>query len=343
MAPFESPQHTILRISFDNDDPKWHSLEQHGTTAFAIGCSCDKALRRFDPEQNIVTDGKFELRLLFKSEAFVNNAKAYYHAHLPAASNLAEYLPKIRGLFYELAGFCECKAKRQGNYSVKGSDTLRVADPEAHAWAAFPNEVGIRSHVNRAVARKIAKRVELSHNIQIHQSLGYVYILSCPSRNLVKIGYSNDHPQKRLSEISPCYPDAVLIAYTVQIPHPHRVEQLAHAELALQRQLHSCPVCGKTHREWFKASHGLAKSVVLRWAKWIAKQPYEDHSGELHPAWVKMLSKPFYSRLALAKEHPNPQDPGWGTWTAFHVSTRREDYSAQVDLNICHEKVSPFR
>jgi hypothetical protein len=272
----------------------------------------------------------------------LNEAKTFFFTHVPTASNLAEYLPKIRSLFYQLASFCECEGHSLPWRPPKGSDILRASNPSTHLWAALGNQGGLRRKINLDLAKKIAKPIEPSHKTESRQYLGYVYILSCVSRDLVKVGFTNDHPYKRLSEISPCYPDAVLVAYTVPIPYPHRVEQLAHAELALQRLNHSCPACCKTHREWFKMTQGLAERVVLRWAKWIAKQPYEMHSGVLHPAWVRALDKKLIARLRPAAEDRSAHEPDWGTWTAFRASTGRKDFSAQVDPNICKEKTSPL-
>lgn len=36
------------------------------------------------------------------------------------------------------------------------------------------------------------------------------------------------------------------------------------------------------------------------------------------------------------------KEEDWGTWTTLRPSERREDFSAEVDMNICSEKVSPF-
>jgi hypothetical protein len=56
---------------------------------------------------------------------------------------------------------------------------------------------------------------------------------------MVKIGVSRDHPENHLSGINQCYPDAVLVAYTVRIPYAYRVERLAHAELVLRHVVHA--------------------------------------------------------------------------------------------------------
>ena len=36
------------------------------------------------------------------------------------------------------------------------------------------------------------------------------------------------------------------------------------------------------------------------------------------------------------------KEKDWGTWTTLRPSEGREDFSAEVDMNTCSEKVSPF-
>jgi hypothetical protein len=69
MAAILCIPNTMLSISFDNDDPTWRSLSEMTAVSFGLGCSCATARRRFNPEQNAIPDGKFQLRILCKSEA----------------------------------------------------------------------------------------------------------------------------------------------------------------------------------------------------------------------------------------------------------------------------------
>ena len=85
----------------------------------------------------------------------LNEAKRYYHTNLRTASNLAEYLPKIRTLFYELASLCECESHYLLGRRPKGSDRLRAANPTAHLCAALRSEAVL-------LAKKIAKPLEFT-------------------------------------------------------------------------------------------------------------------------------------------------------------------------------------
>ena len=88
----------------------------------------------------------------------------------------------------------------------------------------------------------------IRHPVERHCHLEYAYILSSSLDDMVKIEVSRDHPERRLLGINQCYPDAVLVVYTVRIPYAYRVEQLAHAELALQHVVHAYGRCYTNHR-----------------------------------------------------------------------------------------------
>lgn len=58
-----------------------------------------------------------------------------------------------------------------------------------------------------------------------------------------------------------------------KVPHVHKVERLIHIELAEQRVLRTCDVCGREHKEWFEveaSKDGVMSvdEVVKRWVKW---------------------------------------------------------------------------
>lgn len=336
-------------------------------------CNCRAARRQFNKEGIVAVDEKFELRILCGSEARVNEAQIYYATHLPTASTLAECLLELGNLFFQLALFCECTGSG-GPIFPRGSDAVIPADETAYFLSLAQDQLGLRRHINQNIINRIR------HPVERQCYLEHVYILSSSLDDMVKIGVSRDHPERRLSGITQCYPDAVLVAYTVRIPYAYRVEQLAHAELALYRVVHACSRCYTNHREWFKASPEMAMRVVLHWAKWIGSQPY-DKNGALDVAWMRILDRTHLSRLRPATENEptedkltqapatdnrstkeadqestreaDPEDIGdadprdskeedWGTWTTLRPSERREDFSAEVDMNICSEKVSPF-
>jgi hypothetical protein len=85
--------------------------------------------------------------------------------------------------------------------------------------------------------------------------------------------------------------------YTVDIPYPHRVEQLPYAKLALQGQVHTCPVCREPHRDWAQdVARGLAQQAVLHWTKCICTQPYNVHGGVLHPTSANVWTSSLFKR-----------------------------------------------
>lgn len=56
-------------------------------------------------------------------------------------------------------------------------------------------------------------------------------------------------------------------------PYIHKVERLIHIELAQQRVIRNCDVCGREHKEWFeveasKAGVTAVDEVVKRWIRW---------------------------------------------------------------------------
>jgi hypothetical protein len=171
--------------------------------------------------------------------------------------------------------------------------TLIPADETAYFLSLARDRIGLRRHINQNTINRIR------HPVERHCHLEYVYILSSSLDDMVKIGVSRDHPERHLSGINQCYPDAVLVAYTVRIPYAYRVEQLAHAELVLRHVVHAYGRCYTSHREWFKVSPGMAMRVVLHWAKWVGSQPY-DNKGALDAAWMRILDGRHLSWLRPA-------------------------------------------
>jgi hypothetical protein len=353
----------LHQLRFDIRKPGWNLLKGRERVASRPTCNCQTARCQFSTEGIVAVDEKFELRILCRSEARVNEVQVYYATHLPTASTLAECLHEIGNLFFQLAFFCECRGSGAPIFP-RGSDAVIPADDTAYFLSLTQDQIGLRRHINQNIINRIR------HPVERHCHLEYVYILSSSLDDMVKIGVSGDHPERRLSGITQCYPNAVLVAYTVRIPYAYRVEQLAHAELALWRVVHACGRCYTNHREWFKVSPKMAMRVVLHWAKWIGSQPY-DNKGALDVAWMRILDGRHLSRLRPATEDEptdnqiskeadrerireagsediGDADPGgskeedWGTWTTLRPSERREDFSTEVDMNICSEKVSPF-
>lgn len=125
---------------------------------------------------------------------------------------------------------------------------------------------------------------------------GYIYILrsllDLGTLSVLKIGFSKYHPEHRAHELGSCLTNPDVVAHTPLIPHAKRVESLIHTELVAIRKVQRCGQCGQQHREWFTISHAESREIVIRWSKWILKQPYLD--GKLSDAWRTYLEQQDY-------------------------------------------------
>jgi hypothetical protein len=185
-------------------------------------------------------------------------------------------------------------AAEQGRGVLVNDRTLDVAKPSVHLWPPSEARLAVEGTSLSTLLRLSPNLLSHPTGTGRHQSLGSVSVLPCASRNLIKICVSNNHPYKRLPEVSPYHPDAIVVAYTVDIPYPRRVEQLAYAKLALQKSgahlsslSRASPILGSRCRK------GLAQQAVIHWTKCICTQPYNVHGGVLHPAsanvWTSSL------------------------------------------------------
>ena len=140
---------------------------------------------------------------------------------------------------------------------------------------------------------------------------GYVYIYSVNSNfGLVKIGWTRDTPNKRLTKWeNQCkrktyraYPEAS--KELIKIPHAWRVEKLVHAELRKYNRWETgCGCKTKIHKEWFETSLPHAIKLVEFWSAWVQTHPYEE-------------------RL---EDWPNPKKPTLPAWAL------KENHKAELD------------
>ncbi len=128
------------------------------------------------------------------------------------------------------------------------------------------------------------------------QGMGYVYILRATLDidmfSVLKIGFSKYHPEHRAHELASCLSAPDIVAHTPLIPHAKRVESLIHTELVANRKVRACGQCGSDHKEWFTISHAESREIVIRWSKWILRQPYID--GKLSEGWQSYLQKQHF-------------------------------------------------
>jgi hypothetical protein len=132
------------------------------------------------------------------------------------------------------------------------------------------DQLGLRRHINQNTINRI------KHPVERQCYLEYVYILSSSLDDMVKIGVSRGHPERRLSGITQCYPDAVLVAYTIRIPYAYRVEQLAHAELYVAWCMHAAGAILTT---------GNGSRYRL---KWPCELCYIERNGLAHNPTIRM-------------------------------------------------------
>lgn len=119
---------------------------------------------------------------------------------------------------------------------------------------------------------------------------GFVYLYQVPgNKHLVKIGFTTDSVAARLEKWQKdchrvptgLYPPAAAAA----VPHAHRVERLAHAELMEHRVRVYCERCEKKHVEWFETSVEAAVAVVDKWSRWMRTRPYEQRVTRAGAKW----------------------------------------------------------
>ncbi|KAF1966505.1 DUF1766-domain-containing protein [Bimuria novae-zelandiae CBS 107.79] len=100
----------------------------------------------------------------------------------------------------------------------------------------------------------------------------YPYVPSTPSPSPQASPAHSRRPSYNTQRPSGSVADGVR-----KVPHAHRVERLIHIELASQRVMKKCEVCGKEHREWFEVDatkEGLkgVDKVVKRWVEWAERR-----------------------------------------------------------------------
>lgn len=340
---------TIIALIFDQDNEAPQAFPSLMTETqldlSSADCNCKKALRRFHPEQNIISDGIFELRIICKSIASVTAAIRLQHEHSDASAVQSRKLPEIRRFCFALAACCDCSKDiivqvKSPPASPEPIRDFERFDPQPGP-PTVPNASLDRKRINKALAQCISKPLKRLMK-EGTQRPGHMYILSTPSMpNHLKIGYSRRHPQVRFQELTQCYKSATLVAFTSVIPQALRVEQLVHAELALQRYVDKCGKCNTNHGKWFAVSRELAIQVIRRWAVWLACQPYED-SGVLGTLWTGRLRPGLIVSLRPGVDHFTSREGTWQTWVDQRRVRGKMDYSDIVEITEPKEVKSPF-
>jgi hypothetical protein len=115
----------LYQLRFDIRKPGWNLLKGRERVASR------PTRHQFSAEGIVTVDEKFELRILCRSEARVDEVQIYYATHLPTASTLAEYLLELSNLFFQLALFCECTGSGRLIFP-RGSDVMIPTDETAY-------------------------------------------------------------------------------------------------------------------------------------------------------------------------------------------------------------------
>ncbi len=151
--------------------------------------------------------------------------------------------------------------------------------------------------------------------IQQTKHAGWIYMYQLPNEvNTVKIGITQVSIQGRLDSWAEQCGHKPQIAYPSTeserepVPNIYRLEALVQAELAATRLEELECSCGVKHIEWFEETLAHARKVVVKWSKWMRKNPYREAVPE---QWH--LSPQYISDLAELSR-PSPRDPAEGSF-----------------------------
>lgn len=145
----------------------------------------------------------------------------------------------------------------------------------------------------RSTARKLLNTS--SNKSQNEVNDGFVYLYQVPgNESLFKIGFTTNSVAMRLEgwergchrKPTVLYPSAAAAATAhPTVPHAHRVEELAHAELVERRVRLYCERCKRKHFEWFETSVEEAVAVIEKWSRWMRTRPYEQRVTRAGAKW----------------------------------------------------------
>ena len=190
---------------------------------------------------------------------------------------------RMRKLLTDLTAICEAE------HPMDQSEPRSIAGPIP--LSPFRTDNLDRNTVSEELRAKILSPLAASE-VQ-GQGMGYVYIMrsnfDMDTFSVLKIGFSKYHPEHRAHELASCLSAPEVVAHTPLIPHAKRVESLIHTELVAKRKVRACGQCGSDHREWFAISHAESREIVIRWSRWILRQPYID--GKLSEEWQSYLQR----------------------------------------------------
>lgn len=140
------------------------------------------------------------------------------------------------------------------------------------------------------------------------RSLGYVYFVISRSENMVKIGWSIRHPDKRLSML--------------RVGSPVRLDRLGYmrGDESLEQKIHQRFWSFRTHGEWFSHEGELAKFIKEHAKPWVVRGKWaEQDRREAGDDWkgyderLAALGSEWSSRWGMV----DPNCPGWIDFFGF--------------------------
>ncbi|KAJ6788567.1 hypothetical protein PWT90_07991 [Aphanocladium album] len=166
-----------------------------------------------------------------------------------------------------------------------------AAPPPAHTFIPYGKERTVQQ-INKAVKRLISNPIS-EKEMKAMDVRGVVYVYTFKNAESAgkvhfKIGFSGD-PDRRMKDWErQCGYNADDLAHYKTCLYP-RVERLVHAQLWKDRRREEkCPVCKRSHTEFFDTRLPEASRVIGLWVEWMRHQPY-DNDGYLKKEWLRKL------------------------------------------------------
>jgi hypothetical protein len=105
------PVPTSFKLSVNQDRPDRQPELEPATAHSFVGCECnyEKALKRFDPEHNVISDGVFVLSILCSTDKAVKKAVMVYEkiCKLDPPTQTTSREASLKSLIHEFAKQCE--------------------------------------------------------------------------------------------------------------------------------------------------------------------------------------------------------------------------------------------
>ena len=374
----QKPVPTLLTLFVDQDRP----ASQPGLPAVTrysledCECTCEKALRRFDPDPSkyVVSDGIFALSIICCTRAALERAVDAYKAiyNLGPSTQTTSRRVNLREQICGFANKCEhrkiverphhfvpypiiprCRMDCDGvpimeidSDSDSGEEDEKLDEfVNSSCQALFP----YNSTINNALIKKLCQKLPRSPAGPESEMEGHIYILkSVLMPDMVKIGVTTKDPDVRREQWHRCYPTIKLLAYTSRVVYAKLVESLIHTELLAQRYMEECSTCKdkkarpRSHTEWFRVTEELARQAVIRWAKWMGTRPYHTDTRMLSLTWHKRLQRFQERGYRPGVDHIPCKEKTWQDFTDMRRPTGTRDGSGAIKLITHNNGMSPF-